>query len=88
MTPLFNNDLKFLFILSQKIEWLIFDESTGVPSLSKMNIENITDYIPSDVEQKNIGNLFYSFDKQINKQEKLLEKIIQLKSAYLQKMFV
>ena len=35
MTPLKRTNLKFLYALSQNINWKKYDESTGLPSLSK-----------------------------------------------------
>ena len=43
---------------------------------------------PSLEEQKKIGNYFRSLDKQISLQEKRLEKLKQIKTACLDKMFV
>jgi len=65
MTPRPNNELQFLFTLSQGIDWAKLDESTGVPSLSKVNIENIATYIPDLPEQIAIGNFFRTLDNLI-----------------------
>ena len=88
LTPINNNDLLFLFSLSQTIDWTKMDESTGVPSLSKVNIEKIDVCVPCADEQTAIGNFFCILDRQIGAQAKKIEQIIKLKSAYLQKMFI
>ena len=36
-----NSDVKFIYLLFQIINWKRYDESTGVPSLSKNTISNI-----------------------------------------------
>ena len=86
--PKQENDLLFIFTLAQHIEWAKMDESTGVPSLSKNNIENLSMCIPSYNEQIAIGVFFQAIDKNITNQQTQLDSLIQLKSAYLQKMFV
>jgi len=62
MTTLQSNVLLFLYALSQNIEWAKMDESTGVPSLSKVNIENVDVNIPEPEEQAVIGNFFRTLD--------------------------
>ncbi len=44
--------------------------------------------VPSIEEQKCIGNYFTSLDRQISLQSQRLEKLKQIKSACLDKMFV
>ena len=88
MIPEKNNDLLFLYALSQGIEWAKLDESTGVPSLSKINIENIVKYFPSFPEQAAIGGFFLNLDMQISAQAQILEQYKKLKMAYLHKMFI
>lgn len=44
--------------------------------------------LPSILEQTAIGNFFQSLDEQIATQQTKLDKLKQLKSAYLQRMFV
>ena len=43
---------------------------------------------PSDEEQKLIGSFFKKLDDEINLEQKKLEKLKQLKQAYLEEMFV
>ena len=87
MTPKPNSELFFLYALSQGIEWSKLDESTGVPSLSKTNIENIVKQIPNHAEQIAIGNFFRTLDTIITANQQKLLKLKQLKAAYLQQMF-
>ena len=88
MTPISNYNLLYMYALSQNIEWAKMDESTGVPSLSKINIENIDISMPNSIEQAAIGNFFRNLDSLISAQNKKLNQLKELKSAYLQKMFI
>jgi len=87
MTPFKNFDINFLFALSQKINWKRMDQSTGVPSLSKVVIEKTMEYFPSLGEQQSIGFLFRQFDKAITLHQEKLSKLQSLKEAALQSLF-
>ena len=63
--PKYNHNLDFTNCLFQNVDWKNKDESTGVPSLSKVIINNIETSIPSYEEQKKIGEYFKSFDNLI-----------------------
>ena len=48
------------------IPWKKFDESTGVPSLSKTTIDNISGFVPSNFQEEElISALFNQLDKSI-----------------------
>ena len=82
-------DLYYLFGLFQIIDWKSKDESTGVPSLSKQNINDIELYSTSDIlEQKTIGFFFVGIDSLINLNQQKLDQLKNLKKALLEKMFV
>jgi type I restriction enzyme S subunit len=87
MTPLHSYKLSFLYSLSQIIEWAKLDESTGVPSLSKINIENIAVCIPDTNEQTAIGDFFRTLDAAITLLQRKLDGLRELKKGYLQQMF-
>ena len=55
-------DLDFTSCLFQNVDWKKKDESTGVPSLSKLIISNVETYTPTYDEQKKIGEYFQSLD--------------------------
>ncbi|EJD99066.1 restriction endonuclease subunit S [Staphylococcus epidermidis] len=86
-TPLANNNLSFLLNLFRKINWKKYDESTGVPSLSKMTISKIKCKVPIISEQEKIGNFFSKLDQQIELEEKKLELLEQQKKGYMQRLF-
>lgn len=80
-------DLNFMYFFMKNINWKKYDESTGVPSLSKTQINKITVRFPSSKEQEKIGNYFNNLDKNIQSKKSELEKFKQFKQAMLQKMF-
>lgn len=81
-------DLNFAYAVFQKINWKALDESTGVPSLSKINIGNVVTYFPTYLEQQKIGNFFHWLDSYISLQKEKLDKMRLLKAALLDKLFV
>lgn len=80
-------DLTFTNCLFQNVDWKKKDESTGVPSLSKVIINNVKTYVPSLEEQQKIASLFTELDSLIQSAEQELEGYRELKQGMLQKMF-
>lgn len=87
MTPQKNNDLYFLYTYMQKINWKSYDESSGVPSLSKLNIEKIDMFVPNIEEQIQIGSFFKDLDDLIFLHQQELDALKKTKQGFLQKMF-
>lgn len=88
LTALDKHSILFLYYLMQLIPWKKFDESTGVPSLSKTTIDNINGYVPSNLkEEELISALFSQLDKSITLHQRKLEKLKLAKKALLQKLF-
>lgn len=81
-------DLLFVYSISQTVRWKKYDESTGVPSLSKTTINNIIKSFPSHKEQVAIGKFFDKINKLINLEKIKMDKLKNLKKAYLRKMFI
>lgn len=81
------NDLLFCYSLANKINWKKYDESTGVPSLSKSSIDKISISIPTSEEQSRIGNFFKQLDDTITLHQQELDTLKQTKEGFLQKMF-
>lgn len=86
--PETNNDLDFIYNIFQNINWKQKDESTGVPSLSKTAINDIDVLIPEYKEQKQIGNFFQNIDNLITLYQHKLDKLQNIKKAYLKEMFI
>ena len=86
-TPKKETDILFILSLFRKINWKVYDESTGVPSLSKQTINKINRFVPSNKEQQKIGEFFIKLDRQIELEEQKLELLQQQKKGYMQKIF-
>lgn len=80
------NDLKFFYALFQKINWKKYDESTGLPSLSKSTINNIFLKNPSYKEQKKIGLLLSQIDVLITLQQRKLTELQLLRTSLNQQL--
>ena len=89
LTALDKHSILFLYYLMQLIPWKKFDESTGVPSLSKTTIDNISGFVPSNSQEEElISALFNQLDKSITLHQRKLDHLQFQKKALLQQMFV
>lgn len=86
-TPIKGNNLDYIYSVFQRINWLKYDESSGLPSLSKTNINNIRIYTAGIQEQEKIGDLFRKIDDLIEIQESKVSKMEDFKKSMLQKIF-
>lgn len=80
-------DLDFTSCLFQNVDWKKKDESTGVPSLSKLIISNVETNTPTFDEQIKIGEYFSNLDHLITLHQRKCEQTKKLKKYMLQKMF-
>ena len=69
---------KFTYCLFQTINWLKYNEASGVPSLSKDTIEKIKIKIPGLEEQNKIAKLMFALDERIATQNKIIDKLQSL----------
>ena len=76
----------FVYCLFQTINWLRYNEASGVPSLSKDTIEKIKVHIPQIEEQQKISLLLFLLDERIATQSKIIEDLKKLKSAISKKL--
>ena len=65
----------FVYCLFQTINWLRYNEASGVPSLSKDTIEKIKVHIPQIEEQQKISKFLSLLDERIATQNKIIEKM-------------
>lgn len=65
----------FVYCLFQTINWLRYNEASGVPSLSKDTIEKIKVHIPQIEEQNKIAKLMFALDERIATQTKIIDKL-------------
>lgn len=86
--PKTENHLDFVYCIFQRIAWKQKDESTGVPSLSKVAINGVDILSTNPIEQEKIGTYFRALDELISKHSTQIQKLQQIKSACLVKMFV
>ena len=77
----------FVYCLFQTINWLRYNEASGVPSLSKDTIEKIKLHIPQIEEQQKISKLLSLLDERITTQNKIIEDLKKLKSAISKHLF-
>ena len=77
----------FVYCLFQTINWLKYNEASGVPSLSKDTIEKIKVHIPKIKEQQKISRLILLLDERITTQNKIIEDLKKLKSAIIEKLY-
>jgi len=84
----FNNySPKFIYYLLRKIKWRIYNESTGIPSLSANTIKKIKIHLPPTLaEQKKIADFLSSIDEKIEIVTKKIEKLKEYKKGLLQKL--
>lgn len=87
-TPKKGHNLNFIHSIFQKIDWKKYDESTGVPSLSKTAINEVGTYVPDLEEQQKIGLYFSQLDELISHHATQQKKLKQVKAACLGKMFI
>ena len=81
-------DLDFTSCLFQNVNWKKKDESTGVPSLSKVIINNVETITPIFDEQKKIGNYFQNLDYLITLHQRKCDELQNIKKFMLQNMFI
>jgi len=80
-------DLDFTSCLFQNVDWKKKDESTGVPSLSKVIINKIETAAPTYDEQRKIGYYFSNLDHIITLHQRKCEELQNIKKFMLQNMF-
>ncbi|MCQ2272274.1 MAG: restriction endonuclease subunit S [Bacteroidales bacterium] len=77
----------FMYYAFCCIDWLRYNEATGVPSLSKETIYKIEINIPSDLaEQRRIAEILSSVDAKIAAEEKVVEKYKGVKKGLMEEM--
>lgn len=85
--PKDSKNIDFTFDVFQKVDWKKKDESTGVPSLSKIAINETSISTPSKLEQERIGSFFRNLDTIITLHQRKYEKLVNIKKSMLDKMF-
>jgi type I restriction enzyme S subunit len=78
---------KFTYCLFQTINWLKYNEASGVPSLSRDTIEKIKINIPGFEEQNKIAKLMFALDERIATQNKIIDKLQSLIKGISSRIF-
>lgn len=81
-----NNSAKFLYYKFCLIDWLQYNEASGVPSLNARTIENIEIACPKPVEQTAIAAVLSDMDTEISALEARRDKTRALKQAMMQEL--
>lgn len=87
LTLKYTNDLNFIYYKFQNINWKKYDESTGVPSLTKNTINKIKISIPIINEQTKIKKLFKLLDNLITLYERKIKVINSIIDYFKQQLF-
>lgn len=79
-------DVKFLYYLTQRIDWNSYNTATGVPSLTSQNISNILVSFPPLHEQHRIASALTSIDNLISSLGKQIENKKNIKQGAMQQL--
>ena len=86
-TEIFSScNAKFVFYLFNTINWLDYNEASGVPSLNAKVIENIEVQIPPLPEQQAIASILSDMDAEIAALKQCLTKTRALKQGMMQEL--
>jgi type I restriction enzyme, S subunit len=90
MAYIFDNtwDINFGKVLFETINLAHYSQVGALPSYNSSDIEKIDITFPNTAEQTKIGNFFKLLDNKIALEQKKLNKLKNIKQAYLNEMFV
>lgn len=80
------NNAKFLFYRFCLIDWMQYNEASGVPSLNARTIENVEILCPESVEQTAIAAVLSDMDTELAALESRLAKARQIKQGMMQEL--
>jgi type I restriction enzyme S subunit len=78
----------FCYFIFNRINWLKYNEASGVPSLSKTTIESIPVFIPFVEEQNKIVNTLLSVNNKTKLEREVLIQYGKQKKYLLQQLFI
>lgn len=79
---------RFCYYLFNSINWLQYNEASGVPSLSKETIENIPIHLPNMCEQEKICSILDTINSKLEIENKALSAYQVQKKCILNKIFI
>ena len=77
---------RYVGYLFDSIDWMRYNEATSVPSLTAKTISNIKKAVPPIEEQRKIAEILGVWDKAIEKQSRLIEKLELRKRGLMQRL--
>ena len=81
------SDEKFVYCKFCLIDWMAYNEASGVPSLNASTIENVSQSFPSSkAEQTAIANVLSDMDKELEALQQRLHKTQQIKQGMMQEL--
>ena len=78
-----NSSPRFVLYLFSNINWLEYNEASGVPSLSKTTISKIQIFSPQIAEQQKIASFLSLIDERIESCSEIIKEIKTLKAGLL-----
>ena len=79
-------DPNFLYYLFCQIDWLAFNEASGLPSLNAGTIESILVSVPAFSEQQAIATVLSDMDSEVAALEQRLDKTRAIKQGMMQQL--
>jgi type I restriction enzyme S subunit len=80
------NNARFFYYLFCTIDWMRFNEASGVPSLNARTIENIEVNCPAPEEQNTISSILSEMDEELAALEARKNKAQELKQGMMQQL--
>lgn len=77
---------RYIGYLFDSIDWMRYNEATGVPSLTAKTISNIKKAVPPMEEQRKIAEILGVWDEAIEKQSRLIKKLELRKRGLMQRL--
>ncbi|HFK8542669.1 TPA: restriction endonuclease subunit S [Proteus mirabilis] len=77
---------KFIFYKFCMIDWMQYNEASGVPSLNASTIENVLTSLPLKKEQTAIATILSDMDEEIQALKQRLSKTRQIKQGMMQEL--
>lgn len=81
-------DIKWLYYFLDNYKLERLNEATGVPSLSKANLDNIQIPLPTKQEQLKIAAILSTVDEAIEKTEAIIEQTEKVKKGLMQQLLM
>ena len=79
-------DPKFIFYKFCMIDWMQYNEASGVPSLNASTIERVLASLPLKEEQTAVAKILSDMDTEIQVLEQRLGKTCQIKQGMMQEL--